>query len=414
MAPEADWPERSPTTTSDAPVGALDGLHILDLSDIGAFASMLLTDFGADTIRVTAVPGIRPRMTSGSRFMPGGDADPARSAAFNAFHRGQRSIALNLKDADASAILKTLARTADVVLESFRPGVVERLGADYATLSEANPRLVYCSLSGFGQTGPYRDLPGHDINYIAQGGLLGVTRRAGAPPTIPINFGADFAGGALYAAFSILVALEARERTGRGQYIDMAMSDGVLSLLTGAFRGYFADGEEIVPQQYFLNGGVPWYDTYECADGRRLSVGAIEGHFYAGLCHALGLPEWLDHQFDEDRHEAMRASFAQAVAQRSADEWMQIMPGYDVPAVPVLELREIPEDAQVRAREMVVELDSPVGTVRQIGVAPQLSDTPGNPRATGPATGEHTGQILAQLGYSAEEVEALSERRAIA
>ena len=269
------WPEQESKQAEGRSDAALSGLRILDLSGIGAFASMILTDFGADTIRVAAPAeaGRHPRMTHGSRFRPEGDPDPARSAAFNAFHRGQRSIVLNLKDPDARAILKILATSADVVLESFRPGVVERLGADYATLSEGNPRLIYCALSGFGQTGPYRDLPGHDINYIAQGGLLGVTRRADAPPTIPINFGADFAGGALYAALSILIAVQARERTGRGQYIDMAMSDGVLSLLTGAFIGYFADGEEIVPGDYFLNGGVPWYDTYECADGRRLAVG---------------------------------------------------------------------------------------------------------------------------------------------
>jgi len=291
---------------------ALDDIRILDLSGVGAFVSMVLSDFGADVIRVAAAKGAlsKPKMTSGSRFDPSSAADPERSAAFNALHRNQRSVALNLHHPEGQAVLQRLATDADVVLESFRPGVTARLGADYETLAAINPRLVYCSLSGYGQTGPYRNMPGHDLNYIALGGLLGVTRRPGAPPTMPINVGADFAGGGLYAALAIMIALHARKATGRGQYIDMAMSDGVLSLLTAAFIGYFADGEEIMPGEYFLNGGAPWYEAYECGDGRFVTLGCIEPHFFRGLCEALGLETFIDHQYDESVYPEMRESIS--------------------------------------------------------------------------------------------------------
>ena len=209
-------------------VMALDGIKVLDLSRLapGPHCSMLLADFGADVTLVEAVPGSSAKLGGGGAMRRSEAAD--RAAAYNALGRGKKSIALNLKEDAAKAIFYEMVKSADVVIEGFRPGVVKRLGVDYETLAKINPRIICCSISGFGQTGPYSNLVGHDINYIAVGGALGVTGRPGQPPSIPVNLVADFAGGGLTAAFAICVAIIAREKTGRGQNVDIGMSDGVL------------------------------------------------------------------------------------------------------------------------------------------------------------------------------------------
>jgi len=391
---------------------ALDGIRVLDLSRLapGPYCSMLLADFGADVILVEPVPGASAKLAG-----PSGASESAqRAAAYNALARGKRSIALNLKEPEAREIFYALAKDADVVLEGFRPGVVQRLGVDYETIRALNPRIVYCSLSGFGQTGPYANLVGHDINYIAIGGALGVTGRPGTPPAIPINLIADFAGGGLFAAFAICVALLARDRTGEGQYIDMAMTDGVLSLMTMAFTQYFANGTIIRPGEYLLNGGVPWYDTYQCADGRWFSIGSIEPHFYEALCRVLGCEEFLGRQYDASSYPAMRERFAAVFRTKTADEWMEIMSQHDICAAPVLEMDRVVQNPHNLARNMVVEVDSPVGPVKQIGVAPKLSKTPGHVRHAGPVLGQHTEAILTELGYAPERIAELRERRVIA
>ncbi|MEJ5222791.1 MAG: CaiB/BaiF CoA-transferase family protein, partial [Tepidiforma sp.] len=258
-------------------VMALDGIKVLDLSRLapGPHCSMLLADFGADVTLVEAVPGASAKL--GSTGLRRSEA-AERAAAYNALGRGKKSIALNLKEEAARKIFYRMVEGADVVIEGFRPGVVKRLGVDYDTLSQINPRIICCSISGFGQTGPYANLVGHDINYIAIGGALGVTGRPGQPPAIPVNLLADFAGGGLTAAFAICLAIIAREKTGRGQNIDVGMSDGVLSLMTSAFSQYFSTGQPIRPGEYLLNGAAPFYNTYKCSDGRWFSIGSIEPH----------------------------------------------------------------------------------------------------------------------------------------
>src|SRR5829696_822276 len=222
---------------------ALEGIRVLDLSRLapGPYCTMLLGDFGADVLLIEQAGEGAERRRNPTRA-GGPPSDAERQQAFNALGRNKRSLGLNLKSPEAREVFYALAQEADVVVEGFRPGVVKRLGVDYETLATRNPRLVYLSLSGFGQSGPYAPLVGHDINYISIGGALGVTGWPGQPPAIPMNLVADFAGGGLFAAFAILVALQARERSGRGQYIDMAMSDGVLSLLTSAASGVLAGG----------------------------------------------------------------------------------------------------------------------------------------------------------------------------
>ena len=393
-------------------VMALDGVTVLDLSRLapGPFCSMLLADFGADVTLVEAVPG------SSAKLGPGrsGDSEAAqRAAAYNALGRGKRSIALNLKHEAAREAFYALVEGADVVLEGFRPGVVSRLGVDYETLAKINPRLVYCSLSGFGQTGPYSNLVGHDINYIAVGGALGVIGRPGTPPAIPVNLLADFAGGGLFAAFAISTALLARNTTGRGQYVDMGMSDGVLSLMTSAFTGYFSSGQPLRPGEGFLTGARPWYDTYRCSDGRWFSIGSIEPHFYDALCRVLGAEEFLDKQHDEASYPAMRQRFTAIFATKTADEWMALMSQHDICAAPVLEQENVVTDPHNVARGMVVTVDSPVGPVQQIGVGPKLSETPGAVRGTAPLTGQHTDEVLRGLGYDEERIAALRAEGAV-
>jgi crotonobetainyl-CoA:carnitine CoA-transferase CaiB-like acyl-CoA transferase len=391
-------------------VMALDGIKILDLSRLapGPYCSMLLADFGADVTLVEAVPGASAKL--------GGPRNPEgaqRAVAYNAFGRGKKSIALNLKDDEAREIFYRMVKDADVVLEGFRPGVVKRLGVDYETLSKINPRIIMASISGFGQTGPYSNLVGHDINYIATGGALGVVGWPGQPPAIPINLLADFAGGGLMCAFAICVALLARERTGRGQEVDVGMSDGVLSLMTSAFTGYFANGQPIRPGSMLLNGAAHFYNVYETKDGRWFSLGSIEPHFYEALTNVLGIEEMRHEQMNQARWPEFKEKVAAVMKTRTADEWMEEMSRYDICAAPVLEMENVVTNPHNLARNMVVELDSPVGKVKQIGVAAKLSDTPGAPKHSAHVIGQDTDEILAGLGYDAAKIAALREKGAV-
>lgn len=391
-------------------VMALEGIKVLDLSRLapGPYCSMLLADFGADVTLVEAVPGSSAKLGGGRRSE---NAD--RAAAYNALGRGKKSIALNLKDPAAKEAFYEMAKDADVVLEGFRPGVVKRLGVDYDSLAKINPRIIYCSLSGFGQTGPYSNLVGHDINYISVGGALGVTGRPGQPPAIPINLVADFAGGGMHAALAICIAIIAREKTGRGQNVDIGMSDGVLSLMTSAFIGYFSQGNVIKPGEFLLNGSVPWYNTYECSDGRWFGIGSIEPHFYEALCKVMGLEEYLEKQHDQSIYPEMKAKYEAVFKTKTADEWMELMSQHDICAAPVLEMDRVVTDPHNVARGMVVEVDSPVGKVKQIGVGAKLSDTPGQVRTTAPIIGQHTNDVLKAIGYDEAKIAALRESGAV-
>lgn len=391
-------------------VMALDGIKVLDLSRLapGPHCSMLLSDFGADVTLVEAVPGASSKLGGMART-----DNAERAAAYNALGRGKKSIALNLKDEAAKEIFYEMVKGADVVIEGFRPGVVKRLGVDYDTLATINPRIICCSVSGFGQTGPYSNLVGHDINYISIGGALGVTGRPGTAPAIPVNIVADFAGGGLTAAFAICVAIIAREKTGRGQNVDIGMSDGVLSLMTSAFSGYFSSGRPIRPGEFLLNGSVPWYNTYQCKDGRWFSIGSIEPHFYAALTHVLGFTEYLERQHDSSIYDEMAEKYRAKFLEKTADEWMEIMSQHDICAAPVLEMENVVTNPHNVARGMVVEVDSPVGKVKQIGVGPKLSDTPGKVRGTAPLLGQDTDAVLAGLGFDEGKIAALRERGAV-
>ena len=394
---------------------ALDGIKVIDLSRMapGPFCTMVLGDLGAEVIRVEEPGGGRMARERAS----GGDQDRAiRNAAFNALNRNKRSIALNLKDDSAQKVLHQLVGDADVFVEGFRPGVVSRLGCDFDTLSGINPRLVYCSLSGYGQDGPYSGLVGHDINYISVGGALGVIGDQNGPPVIPYNIIADFAGGGLHAATAILAAIIARGHTGRGQYVDVAMSDGVTYMLASLLSAYFSEGVVARPGAMSLNGAAPYYNVYRCRDGRYLSVGCIEPWFWEALCRALGRNDLVPMQFDESRAEYIKGELRDIFVTKDRDDWWKTLSGRDNIAVAkVSSLDEVASDPQNLHREMVIQAGEVNGQpVSQVGIGPKLSETPGSVRFTGAMTGQHTDEILGKLGYSEEDIAGLRGSGAVA
>ena len=387
---------------------ALNGIKVIDLSRMapGPFCTMVLGDLGADVLRIEEPGGGRMAL---ARVGDVNESEARRRSAFNALNRNKRSIALNLKSPEAQEVLHGLVRDADVFVEGFRPGVVSRLGCDYETLNALNPRLVYCSLSGYGQDGPYSGLVGHDINYISVGGALGVIGSEDGPPVIPYNIVADYAGGGFHAATAILAAVLARGHTGRGQYVDVAMSDGVAYMLASLMSDYFTSGA--VPQRGVmgLNGGAPYYNVYECRDGRYLSIGCIEPWFWHALCSALGREDLFAGQFDAERAEDVKRELRSIFLTKDRDEWWEMLSGIDNIAVAkVSTLDEVAQDPQNLHRRMVLEAGTLDGeTVSQVGIGPKLSDTPGTVRSLGATVGQHTDEVLAGLGYSSEQIASL-------
>jgi crotonobetainyl-CoA:carnitine CoA-transferase CaiB-like acyl-CoA transferase len=339
----------------------------------------------------------------------------AASALFLALNRGKRSVRVDLKSADGRGVLLRLVRDADVLLESFRPGVLDRLGVGYEALREVNPGLVYCAISGYGQDGPFRDRAGHDMNYLARVGLLGLTGSGDGPPVQASGQIADVGGGALTAAFGILAALRERDRSGEGQLVDVSMADGALSWLAMVAARYFADG--VVPARGGLElaGGLLCYRPYRCSDGW-VALGALEPKFWAAWCRGVGREDLIERQFDppgSPAHDDVSAVFAS----RTRAEWEAFAEEHDCCLEPVLGLDEALDSELVRARGMVAELDQPGAerTVRLLGVPVKLSRTPGDPaRAPGPGLGADTDAVLGELGYSAEEIDRLKASGAVA
>lgn len=373
----------------------LDGIQVIEMAGLAPspFCGMVLADFGAT---VTIVD----RPTHGAPEIP-------NIMERNPFDRGKRSIRVNLKEPKGVDIVREMMRRADVLVEPYRPGVMEKLGLGPQEALADNPRLVYARLTGWGQDGPYASTAGHDIDYIALSGALSLFRRAGEPPLPPSNVLGDFAGGGLSCALGILLALFARERTGRGQVVDAAMVDGASYLCT-QFYGLLANGL-MSPDigTNMLDGGAPYYQTYETKDGEYMAVGAIEGRFYRELLDGLGLdPEDLPAQNDTSRWPEIQARFAEVFRSRTRDEWTRVFERKDACVSPVLGLDEVEAHPHHRARGFLVRLDGMV----QPRPAPRLSDTPGQPEGAGRPRGTETREVLDSLGWTEDPIEDLFQQ----
>src|ERR1700677_346924 len=399
----------------------LQGIKVLDLSRLlpGGFCSLLLADFGADVLKVEDT-GMGDYIRLSPPYIDGAD-DSAKSALFLSLNRNKRSIRLDLKSEGGREALLALVREFDVVLESFRPGVLDRLGVGYERMRKENPGIVYCAISGYGQTGPKRDASGHDMNYLGLIGLLGLTGAQGQEPVQAAGQIADLGGGALVAAFGIMAALRERDGapghpgSGEGQMVDVSMSDGALSWLAMVAAAHFADG--VVPRrgELPLAGSLICYRPYECSDGW-VSLGALEPKFWQAWCRGVGREELVAMQFERPGSDA-HAQVQEIFKGRTRAEWEAFARQHDCCLEPVLELDEALSSELVRERGMVVELEQPgvERPVRQLGVPIKLTRTPGeHTRLPGPALGEHTQEVLLAAGSTAEHVAELLDSGAAA
>ena len=389
----------------------LEGIRVLDLSRLlpGGFCSLLLADFGADVLKVEDT-GMGDYIRWSPPYYEGAH-ESARSALFLSLNRNKRSIRLDLKHDRGREVLLRLVREYDVVLESFRPGVLDRLGVGYERMREENPGLIFCAISGYGQDGPKRDASGHDMNYLGLIGLLGLTGKRGGEPVQAGGQIADLGGGALMAAFGIMAALRERDGgagspgSGEGQLVDVSMADGALSWLAMVAATYYADGTVPRRGDLPLAGSLVCYRPYECADGW-VTLGALEPKFWQAFCRGVGREELIAKQFEHPGSEA-HADVEKIFKGRTRDEWQAFASEHDCCLEPVLELDEALESELVRAREMVVEIEQPGAerAVRQLGVPIKLARTPGeHARLPGPELGEHSEAVLLAAGYSEAEV----------
>ncbi|MFC1920174.1 CaiB/BaiF CoA transferase family protein [Chloroflexota bacterium] len=391
---------------------ALEGLNILDLTRYapGPYCTMILGDLGADIIKIEGVePATRSSngQTQEKMFVPAAEEFAVPGSAYDPLSRNKRSIQLNLKTAEGKRIFLKLAEKADIVIEGFRPGVMERLGIDYPALKEKNERLIYCAITGYGQDGPYRDLPGHDINYISQSGVIGAMSKPGERPLIPGNLIGDIAAGGMQAAVGILAALAAREKTGKGQFVDISMTDGAVSMLSLYLGRFFQSGKP-PEEQRVTCGATPYYNHYKTGDGKYISIGSPEPFFFNSLCRVLDCEDLIPYQMDTDKANDIKQRFAEKFLLKASAEWFEILSKADVPVSRVYSLDEVAEDPQLKYRQMIIEIDHPTeGKVKQVGIPIKLSETPGSIRNAGAGTGENTAEVLSGLGYSDDEISKL-------
>jgi crotonobetainyl-CoA:carnitine CoA-transferase CaiB-like acyl-CoA transferase len=394
----------------------LSDVKVLDLTRLlpGGFCSLLLADLGAEVLKVEDTG-----MGDYIRWAPPyyGDEEQqglgTRSALYLSLNRGKRSVRFDLKSEAGREALLRLVESYDVVLDGFRPGVLDRLGVGYERMREANPAIVFCAITGYGQDGPYAQRAGHDMNYLGLVGLLGLTGAAAGPPVQSAGQIADIGGGGLMAAFGVMAALHERRRSGEGQMVDVSMADGALSWLALVAGRWFCDGEMPRRGELELAGRLICYLPYEVADGW-VSCGALEPKFWGAFCDGVGRPDLVERQFERPGSEAWE-EVAAIFRARSRDEWVEFNEEFDCCIEPILNLDEALDSELVRARQMVVEMEQPgLGPVRQLGVPVKMSRTPGDPTRPAPAFGEHTDEVLREAGYSEEEIAAMKESGAAA
>lgn len=364
-------------------IGSLKGITVLDLSRLlpGPYASMILADHGARVISV-----------EDKRFLADG-------LFMTTVNRNKEHISLNLKTEAGREVFFRLAARSDVVMEGFRPGVVDRLGVGYEAVRRVRPDVIYCAITGYGQDGAFRDRAGHDVNYLSQAGVLGLIGEADRPPSIPGIQIADMVGGGMNAVIGILLALHHRGQTGQGQYIDISMTDGSAALLPLA--QFFRDltGESPKRGDMMLSHRYACYNTYETADGRHLSIGAVENRFWKNLCDHFGVPEFTPLQYDDNRRLEIISFFRQRFKTRTLDEWTEVLQPLDVCFGRIQSFEEVFDDPLFIQRRMVVDLPAADGRPgKTLGVPVKLSASPGQVRTPAVAFGASTRAVLAELG----------------
>ncbi|WP_369303018.1 CaiB/BaiF CoA transferase family protein [Pseudomonas sp. N2-5-1-1] len=381
--------------------GPLASLKVLDFSTLlpGPFASLMLADMGAEVLRIES-----PTRVDLLRVLPPHDQGTSASHAY--LNRNKRSLALDLKQAEALEIVRGLVKDYDIVLEQFRPGVMERLGLGYAALKAINPRLIYVSITGYGQTGPYKDRAGHDINYLALAGIASHTGRQDSGP-LPLGVQlADVAGGSLHAVVGLLAAVIARQHSGVGQHLDVSMTDCSFSLNAMAGAGYLACGVEPEWETQVLNGGS-FYDYYRTRDGRWMSVGSLEPAFMQQLCAALGRPELAAQGLSPrpEQQKALKLALQVEFEKRSFEQLCELFAGVDACVEPVLSLSEAVEHPQLKARTLISQVPRGDGSTQaQIACPLKFSEGLPEPRHIGAAVGAHTDEVLEELGLSAQRI----------
>lgn len=384
-------------------VMALEGIKVLDLSRLapGPYCGMILGDLGAEVVRVEAMD--KRARVEGVLGLSDELAEMFR--AFNPQGRNKKSIVIDLRKDEGREVFFRLAAEADVILEEFRPGVVKRLGIDYEKVKEVNPRVIYCSITGYGQDGPYAKRPGHDLNYISTAGAFSAIKDERGKPVIPSNILADMAGGGMHAALCILAALVARSLHGVGQYVDCAMTDGVVSLM---------HLEPLLQRTEGLRG-LPYYNVYETKDGKWFSVGNVEPWLWENFCRALEREDLIPLHRDTEKYPELFAILREIFREKTREEWFDFFKDKDVCAAPVYDMEEAERDPHLRAREMFVELEhAKFGKITQAGISMKLSETPGRFRSFGASAGQHTDDILSALGYTEEEMKTLRDKAVVA
>lgn len=391
-------------------MGLLRGLKMLDLSRLlpGPYCSLLLADLGMEVLKVED-----PEQGDYSRTT--GPTRKKDSAIFIALNRNKKSIKLNLKIKEGREIFFKLIQSYDIILESFRPGVMERLGIGYQELKKRNPRVILCSLSGYGQDGPYQGRSGHDINYIGLGGALGMTGPKNGDPTPPGVQIADIGAGGMMAAIAILAAAIHRQRTGEGQFLDISMLDGVVSWLSIHAAKYFMDEELPERGDMPLTGRYACYRVYRTKDGRHMSLGALELKFWKNFCEAVGRKDLVDKQFVEGEERLRVLGEVQNIFKTKTQEaWVGLFKDVDACCEPVLTFAEVFQHPQVIHRKMVAEVEHPVeGKIRQLGNPIKSSQFPFETPAPSPGWGEHTVEVLKAIGFSGKDIEHFKEVKAI-
>ncbi|TQR18523.1 CaiB/BaiF CoA transferase family protein [Psychrobacillus soli] len=368
----------------------LRDIKVLDLSRLlpGPYCTMILADFGAEVIKIEE-PEIGDYLR---QYEPKIDTE---SASFHSLNCNKKSVCLDLKDSHSREKFLELVKEADILVESFRPGVMKKLDLAYEELKKVNPALIYCAITGYGQDGPYAKRPGHDLNYLSYAGLLSLMGEKGKTPIVPSAQIADIGGGAMPAVIGILLALLERSKSGEGQMVDISMLDGVLSWMHLIMPAHYT-GQEIKRGESLLNGGYACYQVYETSDNRYLSVGAIEPKFWRVFCEAIGKPVFIQRQNDEeDKQPALIVEVQNILRQKTSDEWMEIFAELDACVTPVLNLDELDSNPQIQHRAMLQNVAyGPSSSIKRIASPIKLSRTPAIAKSKAPKLGEHTMEFV--------------------